>query len=92
MATAKISITVDAEMLQKARELGGANLSAFIAGAVEREVKRQMLIEFLDEMDEKYPPSAEGIAAGDKLWEEIVSFWTQEPSAPSPKRRSKAKR
>ena len=87
MATTKISVTVDTATLREIRRLAGAgvNLSALVGEALQNEVRRRGLLELLDEMDRESPISAEGHAAGERLWKRILSS-TPERSQRSPKK------
>ena len=70
MAMRKISVTVDADVLKAVLETEGegANVSAIVNDALARLVRRRHLKAWLNEMDRKFPLSAEDKAAGEELW------------------------
>lgn len=69
----KVSITMPSAL--KARIAARAvdmNFSAYVTDVLEREERRQSLIEFLDHMDDLHgPPTGAEIAEADRRWEEM---------------------
>jgi post-segregation antitoxin (ccd killing protein) len=92
MASTKISVTVDENVLREIRELAGGdiNLSSIVDEGLRRQLQRMHMIALLDEMDARHPISACGREEGEKLWQRTVSSSTPARSRPSPakKRRS----
>jgi post-segregation antitoxin (ccd killing protein) len=86
MATRKISVTVDAELLDELRRREGpdVNLSAIVNDALKRRSKKLGMLALLAEMERENPSTPEDIAAGEELWQRIVSS-----SIPEPSRRSR---
>jgi post-segregation antitoxin (ccd killing protein) len=82
MATRKISVTVDAALLDelRRREGPGVNLSAIVNDALKRRSKRLGLKALLEEMERENPSTPEDIAAGEELWQRIVSSSIPAPS------------
>lgn len=67
MATSKVALTIDQDVLAKARRCVKAtrlrSLSAFVTAAVDEKLRRDVLSEILDEMDAKLgPPDATAMA------------------------------
>ena len=56
---AKISVSMDDQLLSELREAAGENVSAFIAGAVRRQLQRRRLAAYLDELEEELGPPTE---------------------------------
>ena len=57
MAIAKVSVSVDAELLAEARELAGPRgLSALVNDALRVRLQRARVGRLLDEMDQEYGP------------------------------------
>ncbi len=83
----KISVTIDERLLDQlhAQEGRDVNVSAAINEALARRNKQNGLRAWLDEWDRKAPISPEGRAAGEALWQQIVSSSIPEPSPPSRK-------
>ena len=77
----KVSLSIDAEVLEAARAgAGEKGLSAYVSDILKREQQRARLRALLDEQDRKYGPiSAEEIEEARKLWRD----------PPKPKRRRK---
>jgi post-segregation antitoxin (ccd killing protein) len=92
MASTKISVTVDENVLREIRELAGGdiNLSSIVDEGLRRQLQRMHMIALLDEMDARHPISARGREEGEQLWQRTVSSSTQARSRRSPakKRRS----
>jgi post-segregation antitoxin (ccd killing protein) len=86
MATRKISVTVDAALLDELRRRDGrdVNLSAIVNDALKRRSKKLAWLELFEEMERENPSTPEDIAAGEELWQRIVSS-----SIPAPSRRSR---
>ena len=93
MAYAKISVTVDADVLRDVRKImkKGETLSSIVDAGLRQHVQRLRMTALLDEMDARNPISAEEQRAGEALRAEIESSWTQERSPRSrPKRAGSA--
>ncbi len=67
MATTKISVTVDTEVLERMKHFlpGKFNLSALLNEALRDQVHRHEMLALLDEMDRENPISAAGDIAGE---------------------------
>jgi hypothetical protein len=72
MPVKKISVSLPAELVDEARcQAGKAGLSAFIAAAVEKELRSHKLKEALDWFDKTYgPPTQEDIDWAERAWQE----------------------
>jgi hypothetical protein len=70
MPMRKISVTVDADVLEDLLEQEGesVNLSAIVNEALAARTRRRRFLTWLDEMDRKHPPTPEDIAAGHEIW------------------------
>ena len=69
MATVKVSITLDADVLRLARERAGSGLSAYVNEALLRRVKNEALDEALDDWEQEFGPiPAETMAEMQALW------------------------
>jgi hypothetical protein len=77
MPVKKISVSLPAELVDEARcQAGKAGLSAFIAAAVEKELRSHKLKEALDWFDRTYgPPSPEAEAWAKEKWQETKDAW-----------------
>ena len=66
----KVSVTLEAEVLERAREIAGPRgLSAYVNEAVRRENEQRGLREILDELIEKHgPPDEAEIRRLDEEW------------------------
>ena len=86
MATRKISVTLDVAVLNELHKLEGpnANVSALVNEALVRRNKQKRLTAWLDDMDRRDPMSPQDVAAGEELWQRIVSS-----STPARSRRSR---
>jgi hypothetical protein len=86
MATTKLSVTVDTELLDEVRRLAGGdvNVSAVIGEALRSQIHRLRLLALLNDMERTDPITPAGRAAGERLWQEIASSWTPAPSRPLP--------
>lgn len=78
MAIAKVSVSVDAELLAQARELAGRRgLSALINDALRVRLQHVRVGRLLDEMDEEFGPVPPAIE------EEVRSAWPAAGRSPS---------
>jgi post-segregation antitoxin (ccd killing protein) len=69
---AKISVSMDDQLLSELKEAAGDNVSAFIAGAVRRQLRRQQLAAYLVELEEEMgPPTEEELAEAAAAFEEM---------------------
>lgn len=60
---AKISVSLDDELLAELKSAAGDNVSAFISAAVRRQLRRRDLAAFLAELEEELgPPTEEELA------------------------------
>jgi post-segregation antitoxin (ccd killing protein) len=66
---AKISVSLDDELLAELKEAAGSNVSGFIASAVRRQLRRKDLETFLSELEEELGPPSE-----DELAEATAAF------------------
>lgn len=66
---AKISVSLDDELLAELKEAAGSNVSGFIASAVRRQLRRKDLEAFLSELEEELGPPS-----GDELAEAAAAF------------------
>jgi post-segregation antitoxin (ccd killing protein) len=81
MATIKISVTVDAEVLSRIRQFlpENTNLSGIINEALHEQLARHEALAVLDEMERERPISEAGKVAGERLWQAIESSSTRAP-------------
>lgn len=69
MAIRKVSVSLDAALVEEARELSKGNLSAYINEALLRQVKNQRLGELLDAYQAEHGAfTEEELAEADRLW------------------------
>ncbi len=70
MAVRKWSVSVDEQLASRVEaRLAGRSLSGFVAGAVERELEREALGVYLDDLDAEFGPApAELIERYDAVW------------------------
>jgi hypothetical protein len=70
MAVTKWSVSVDESLAARVEShVGDRGLSPFVARAVEHELERDLLDEYLDELDAEFGPLPEGLAEQlDELW------------------------
>ncbi len=70
MAVRKWSVSIDEELAHKVEErLGGRGLSGFVARAIDHELERDVLANYLDELDEEFGPLPAGLVESyDELW------------------------
>lgn len=72
MATTKISVSVDRDVLANIKRLGGAdvNVSSIVDEALRARLARLEISAVLEEWENVYPISDEGHKAGDALWQQ----------------------
>lgn len=70
MAVRKWSVSIDDELAGRVEEhVGGRGLSSFVARAVEHELERDSLAEYLAELDAEFGPVPDGVVDEfDALW------------------------
>lgn len=70
MAVTKWSVSVEAALASRVEShVGDRGLSGFVARAVEHELERDLLAEYLDELDAEFGPVPDGLVAGvDDVW------------------------
>jgi len=70
MAVRKWSVSVDEELASRVEvHVGSRGLSGFVARAVEHELQREALTEYLDDLDREFGPVPEKLVeAYDGLW------------------------
>jgi Arc/MetJ family transcription regulator len=79
MSTEKVSLTLDDELLEQARQHAGQRgLSGYVNRALRRQLQRDRLITFLEEADQTAGPVDESVM------EEVRRAW---PAAAKPRRR-----
>jgi hypothetical protein len=63
-------VSIDEELAHKVEErLGGRGLSGFVARAIDHELERDVLANYLDELDEEFGPLPAGLVESyDELW------------------------
>ncbi len=68
MATTRITITLDAELLDELRSrVGRGGVSAYVVEAVKDRLRKDPILELLDQLDEMYGPlTDEQIAEGEQ--------------------------
>lgn len=77
MATTKVSLTLDKREINEARRLvGPRELSAYVSSALRQANRRRKMIQYLEELEARHPMSDEAKAAGDRIWESLVSSST----------------
>jgi post-segregation antitoxin (ccd killing protein) len=69
---AKISVSLDDDLVAELKDSAGENVSAFVAGAIRRQLDRQHLLAFLVDLDDQHGPisdqdQAEAAAAFDAI-------------------------
>jgi Arc/MetJ-type ribon-helix-helix transcriptional regulator len=74
---AKISVSLDDELLAELKEAAGSNVSGFIASAVRRQLRRKELEAFLSELEQELGPPSE-----DDLAEAAAAFDRAETAGP----------
>jgi post-segregation antitoxin (ccd killing protein) len=76
---AKISVSLDDELLAELKDAAGANVSAFIAGAVRRQLRRRELEAFLVELEDELGP-----VTADEMANAVAAFeHAEQTSSPS---------
>jgi Arc/MetJ family transcription regulator len=84
MAVAKVSLSLDEELVAQARALAGARgLSALVNEALRVQLQHERIRRLLDEMDDEYGPVSE------QVMEEVRREWPEQ-RAPEPSRRRSA--
>jgi hypothetical protein len=70
MVVRKWSVSIDEELADRVEaHVGGRGLSGFVARAVEHELERDLLSQYLDELDSEFGSSAlELVHEYDRLW------------------------
>lgn len=70
MAVTKWSVSVEENLAARvASRVGDRGLSGFVARAVEHELERDLLDEYLDELDSEFGPIPEGLVEQvDDVW------------------------
>ncbi len=82
MSTEKVSLTLDDELVEQARQHAGQRgLSGYVNQALRRQLQRDRLITFLEEADQAAGPVDESVM------EEVRRQW---PAAAKPRRRRSA--
>jgi len=82
----KLSVTVDAKMLDDLRRLRpGVNISFLLNEALKDTLSRSRLKALLAEWEAEDPMTEEERRLGDEMWAEAQSFWTQARSPQSRK-------
>ncbi len=72
MATEKVSVSLDAQMVAAARHrVGGRGLSGYLNDALRRQLQRDRLSDFLTELDNESGP------VPDHIMEEIRDTWPE---------------
>jgi post-segregation antitoxin (ccd killing protein) len=82
---AKISVSLDDDLLAELKDAAGANVSAFIAAAVRRQLRRRELAAFLAELEDELGAPSEG-----ELSAAAAAF--ERAESPSPPRRARSRR
>jgi Arc/MetJ family transcription regulator len=72
MATTRVTITLDAELLAELKSrVGPRQMSSYVVDAVRARLRKDPILELLDKLDEMYGPlTAEQIAEGEQWWTE----------------------
>lgn len=74
----KLSISMDDDLVAELKESAGDNVSRFVAGAVRRQLDRQQLRGYLDELEEKLgPPTADEMARAATLFDRAEAAQVQ---------------
>lgn len=70
MAVTKWSVSVEAALASRVEShVGDRGLSSFVARAVRHELERDLLEQYLDELDDEFGPVPEGLVRTvDDLW------------------------
>ena len=87
MATTRITITIDAELLDELRSrVGRGEVSGYIVEALRARLRKDPILELLDKLDDMYGPLTEAeIAQGEREFDEMSKrlSLTLEPSSDS---------
>ena len=87
---AKLSVSLEDDLAAQLKEAAGDNVSAFVAGAVRRQLEQQQLGAFLAELeDELGPPDEAELAEAAAAFEKVKAASSHRSSA---KRRSRSRR
>jgi Arc/MetJ family transcription regulator len=72
MATTRITITIDAELLAELKSrVGRGEVSAYVIEAIRTQLRKDPILELLDSLDEMYGPlTDEQIAEGEQWMKE----------------------
>lgn len=80
MATEKVSLTLDERLVEQARAVvGQRSLSAYVNEALSRQLQRDRIVTYLNEMDREFGPVAANVT------EEVRRSW---PADAQKRRRS----
>ena len=73
MATTRITISLDAELLAELKSrVGPGEVSSYVVEAVRARLRKDPILELLDTLDELYGPlTDEEIAQGEREWSEM---------------------
>ena len=76
----KVSITIDGVALDEFKRITGneRNLSATLSDALKKHLKRLQLIALLEQWEAEDPSTPQDVASGERLWQEMQSFWIPE--------------
>jgi hypothetical protein len=78
---AKISVSLEDDLLAELKEAAGDNVSAFVAGAVRRELQRRELGAYLMELEEELgPPSEAEMVAAAAAFDEVQPAGQRRPA------------
>ena len=81
---AKISVSLDDDLLAELKQAAGSNVSGFIASAVRRQLRRKDLEALLSELEEELGPPSER-----ELAEAAAAFDRAEAAGPRGRERSR---
>jgi hypothetical protein len=88
MAATRITITVDADVLDELKSrVGPGEVSSYVVEALRARLRKDPILELLDKLDEMYGPLTEDeVAEGEREWDEMSKRLssTLEPSSGSP--------
>ena len=78
MATRKVSVTLDEDAIERARQIAGPRgLSSYVDAALheklERDDRRRALLEYFDELDAVDPPTEEEKERADRWVADLMS-------------------
>ena len=86
MATTRITITIEAELLNelRSRRVGLGEVSGFIVEALRARLRKDPILELLDKLDEMYGPLTDEEVAEGERWlaeaSERLSLTLEQPS------------